>query len=340
MGAGIKSAIVRKSASIKNQKLPSTPLSVLALLLMMGPSGGEYLLASDLPQFPIDRSPIERTSLPPLQSVKPSIEGSSDTVTASELGLVGDGVTDNTQILRKLLSEPGKIVIIPSGHYRTGSLTVPSNTKLIMRSGVVLEDNGMLGGNERLLSIFGDHVSIEAYGAKILTANGLYSGGEQRHGVFLYGASDVIIEGLESSGHAGDGFYIGGPRGNPSTNIRLLDCSAKENWRQGISVTNATRLLVEDSEFSYTTGKKPEAGLDFEPNFVSDVLDHILVVRANTKGNMGGGILVWLGKLSNMSTPVDITIVDHFSSDEVWSIRAFGSKDVRGVLRYVSSTAH
>jgi hypothetical protein len=230
--------------------------------------------------------------------------------------LVGDGVTDNTDAFRQMFASPGRSIQIHEGDYVTGPFTIPGNTLLVLDPGVTIRDSGQLGAEERVMSIRGDDVHIVGYGARVIANRADYTTGEQRHGVFIWSVHRVVIEGLESSGHGGDGFYIGGLSGNPSTDITIQGCRADNNRRQGISITSARRVYVADCELMNTNGTAPEFGVDLEPNEPVDVLDHIVLLRPQTMFNQGGGIMIALDKLNSTSEPVDIVVIDHKSEGE------------------------
>jgi hypothetical protein len=231
-------------------------------------------------------------------------------------GLVGDGRTDNTVMLQSLLAEPNRRVTIPPGDYVTGALTIPSNTILVLQPGVTLRDSGRLGEHQRLINILGENVRITGRGARVIADRGAYTTGEQRHGIFIYGAQHVLIEWLESSSHGGDGFYIGGDVGSPASDIVIKGCRADGNRRQGLSITSARRVWVIDCEFTQTQGTLPEFGIDIEPDLPGEVLDKLRLIRPRTWANRGGGIQIGLHDLRPTSEPVDIVVVDHWSLDE------------------------
>src|SRR5690606_9296862 len=104
------------------------------------------------------------------------------------------------------------------------------------------------------------------WGAEVTMDRTDYSSGEQRHGVFIYGASNVCVEGLQSNDSGGDGFYIGGDIGDHPVNVRLVGCSADNNRRQGMSITQGEHLRIIDFRGTNTTGTNPQDGIDIEPN--------------------------------------------------------------------------
>jgi len=252
-------------------------------------------------------------------------------------GLVGDAKTDNTEALRKLLGDGNRTIDIAPGDYVTGSLRIPGNTVLLLDRGVTLRDSGHLGPNDRLINIFEDNVVMRGPGARIIANRQDYTTGEQRHGVMIYGASNVVIDGVESSGHGGDGFYIGSPAGKaPPHNIVLSHCLASNNRRQGLSITSGKEVIVADCTFQYTKGTAPQFGIDVEPGQPKEALDHIVLLRPTTRGNHSGGISLYLDALNGTDTPVDIQVLGHVSRDEPVAFKPHGKSGPAWRLQYAA----
>jgi hypothetical protein len=252
------------------------------------------------------------------------------TVKASTFGAIGDGLTLNTRAFQEALGTGGRTVIVEPGDYVTSQLRIPSNTILILQAGVTLRDAGLLQEGQRLINIFSENVRIEGLGARVIADRSDYTTGEQRHGIFIFGARNVAITGLESSGHGGDGFYIG----DYASDIVITGCLADDNRRQGLSITSASRVYVADCEFSNTRGTAPEFGIDLEPNNARDLMRDIIIVRPQTIRNNGGGILIILDKYDAGSQPATITIVDHASQRERDVLRPTGARAGRDLIRY------
>lgn len=250
-------------------------------------------------------------------------------------GLVGDGKTDNTEALRKLLGDGNRTVHIAPGDYVIGSLRIPGNVVLLLDPGVTLRDSGHLGPSDRLINIFQDNVLVKGTGARIIANRQDYTTGEQRHGVMIYGAANVVIDGVESSGHGGDGFYIGTPGGKSAPhNIVLTHCLASNNRRQGLSITGGRQIIVADCTFQYTKGTAPQFGVDVEPNNPQDILEHIVLLRPTTRANNSGGISLYLDGLKGADTPVDIQVLGHVSLDERPAFKAHGKSAPQWRLQY------
>jgi hypothetical protein len=285
--------------------------------------------------FPITYSDVARSTIGAKMRASHGPISTNQTVDGRKARLIGDGSTDNTAAFRALFSRPGQRIEIPAGDYLTGSFVIPDDTILVLLHGVTIQDNGHLGPEERFIRITGSRVRIEGDHSIVRANRADYTTGEQRHGVFIFGATNVTIQGVESTSHGGDGFYVGGPPGHPATNVSIVDCLGTNNRRQGLSVTNARHLDVLNSEFSGTNGTPPAFGIDVEPNSPADVLDGIWLVRVRTSSNHGGGISLYLGQLNATSAPVDIMISDHSSSNETPPLQSKGSLAVRGIARYI-----
>lgn len=203
--------------------------------------------------------------------------------------------------------------------YLVGELTAPpAGAKILLPPGCILKDSGALGTTDRLLNIENDNCHIVGWGAKVQMTRADYTTGEHRHGVAIGpGATNIAIEGLESSDTGGDGFYIFGDRVTPlcPTNISLVGCKADNNRRQGLSITFGRNIRIIDFEGTNTTGTAPSSGIDIEPNDPADILEDIKIIRARCTGNDGSGIQVFLANWNAVNNYADIDIVEPYTAD-------------------------
>jgi hypothetical protein len=230
-------------------------------------------------------------------------------------GLNGDDSTDNTTAFTNLCAIAGQAIFIKRGTYRTGPFTLPANTLLYLEPGTVIKAVSTLGANDRLVNITNDNIHIVGWGAKVQMVRADYTSGEQRHGVRIYGAQNVTIEGLESSSTGGDGYYVGGDAGDPATRIKLIGVVADDNRRQGLSVVNARHFRAVDCLFQNTNGTAPCAGYDIEPNATTDVLEDIKMIRCRCVGNDGPGVEVFLAAWNATGNYADIEIIEQYTND-------------------------
>lgn len=117
------------------------------------------------------------------------------------------------------------------------------------------------------------------------------SDGEWGHGINLLGCENVYIE-THVSDCWGDGVYLGrGGIDYPNRNI-TLKVVCDNNRRQGISITHAENVYVNDSVLSNTNGTAPQAGIDIEPN-ADEFCKNIFINNLLTTGNSGAGVQVY-----------------------------------------------
>jgi hypothetical protein len=317
-----------------NIKLRSTAVFGVLLLLTACQGQTDDGLAVTTP--PAATAATEATTIDAQTSSATSAPNfpASQYVEASVAGLVGDGTTDNTAAFQSLLAAGNRTIHVPAGDYLTGRLEIPGNTVLRLDPGVIIRDSGHLGVEDRLINIERDNVYIGGLGARVISNRSDYTSGEQRHGIFIFGASNIVIDGVESTGHGGDGFYVGGPLGRPSQDVVLKGCLASNNRRQGLSITSAARVLVVDCQFDHTNGTAPQFGIDLEPDRPSDLLSQIRILRPYTLANAGGGIAIYLQNLDGSSPPVDIQIIEHLSRDESPALDARGSPAAPVSIQY------
>jgi hypothetical protein len=83
---------------------------------------------------------------------------------------------------------------------------------------------------------------------------------------------------------------------------------------QGMSIISVVGMVVSNSTFSNTNGTAPQFGIDLEPNRVEDELQDVHITGCRFIGNVGGGIMMGLHKLSDYGVPplhdTTITISD------------------------------
>jgi hypothetical protein len=219
------------------------------------------------------------------------------------------GTTNMTTAITAALASGHRVIFQPET-YLTGVLTPPEDCAIYMPPGCVLQAISTLGANDRLLTITNDRVHIVGWGAKVQMTRSDYGSGEQRHGVYIYGADDVVIEGLESTGCGGDGFYVGGA----SVGTRLISCKGSNNRRQGLSITSARNFRDIDGEWTTSNGTAPSGGIDIEPNSSSDLMDDIKIIRPRCTGNDGPGIEVFLYNWNAVTNYADIEIISPYTA--------------------------
>jgi len=241
----------------------------------------------------------------------------TDTVWSNVLfyGAKGDGVTDDTASIQKAIddsSKKGTVAFIPKGVYLINvdkTLKIRDSTVLLMDKEAILRAIPSKSSKTAIISITAvENVAIiggilegERYGH-------LGEDGEWGMGIRIYGSSNVLIKNTQANNCWGDGFYIGtSTLKNYSENVRLIDVSADNNRRQGISLISGKNIEIIRPRLTNTHGTDPSAGIDIEPNNSNNVLENIKIIDAYTENN-AIGLQIGLGKLNKNSRSISIDI--------------------------------
>ena len=239
---------------------------------------------------------------------------------ADALRLAFDPV-DSTAALQAAIDSGARRVTFPyvGRPWIVRPIRLRSHLELVLEPGVMLlaKKGEFRGGGDSLLSAFGmEDLTIRGYGAVLRMRkedyqHAPYSRAEWRMGIGLYDCRRVRIEGLRIESTGGDGIMLGsGTNHRPCEDVVIRDCVCHDNHRQGISVVNARRILLENCVFSGTSGTPPEAGIDLEPDLPEEQLSECVVRHCRFENNAGHAILVYLNRMSSKSRDVSI-LFDH-----------------------------
>ncbi len=231
-------------------------------------------------------------------------------VSILDYGAFANDVIADTPALIAAMSGGGRTVRVPAGEYRVGKLSIPSNTVLELATGAVLRDTGQLGEFDSLINVVGVS-NVRILGGQV-TANRAYTTGEFRHGIFVRFAANVEINSVVSSGHGGDGIYLG----TGTDRVTIVSTAGTQNRRNGLSIVSGTNVLVHSSVFSSTSGTAPSCGIDAEPNNNGDMVQNITISSVTTFGNAGCGISVFLKAYTPSAPPAIVSIIGHRSFAE------------------------
>lgn len=114
-------------------------------------------------------------------------------------------------------------------------------------------------------------------------------------GIDLFGPSDSSIEMMIIKNAYVDGIYIdcaGSKRSIPGNGITISHTRVTNSQRNNISLICGKNVHVEDSELSFASGAKPEAGIDVEENSDGQSVPGFSLVRTNIHHNHQEGILL------------------------------------------------
>lgn len=181
-----------------------------------------------------------------------------------------------------------------------------SNMELQFDNGVVVtaKPGAFPDESDCLFTVaYENNVTFTGYGATLRMQKAEYTTGEWRMGIRMYGGSGNTVRGLTIRDTGGDGIYVGA---SGATNTTIKDVVCINNKRQGISVISARNLLIDNCTLINTNGTAPAAGIDFEPNSDTDVLDNCTVRKCIFAGNAGGGLLFALNAAQSAAATVAV----------------------------------
>lgn len=210
----------------------------------------------------------------------PSIQGAIDGLPASGgTVLVGAGVFD----VREKIRLPSNVELRGAGMQRT---------ILVLADGVrdhLISNADLTKGNSNI-TIRDLQLQGNQDGQRILEPDGRLMRGKSdawSFGVRFANVSDSRIENVEASDFTKDGFYLGYNRYNGTYRTRLLNCRARDNGRNGISLTHGSFNVIEGCEIHNNNRIERVGGIQLEPDEGLEV-SHNLIVRNRVSGNYTG----------------------------------------------------
>jgi hypothetical protein len=130
-----------------------------------------------------------------------------------------------------------------------------------------------------------------------------YKKGEWRHCLSMYNCRNVNIKDLTFQKSGGDGIYL-----NAVKNVAIENVVVDDNYRQGISVIAAEKLLIQNSVIKNTNGTAPQCGIDFEPNRPSEKIVNCQVVGCRFENNAHSAVNLSLARKDETPVAIDIVV--------------------------------
>ncbi len=224
---------------------------------------------------------------------------------------------DATDAIQAAIDSGAKTVTIPymGAPWIVRPITLRSNLELTFEPGVLVlakKDEFKGRGDSLFTAVGAQNLTVRGYGATLRMRkkdyqNPPYERAEWRMGMAFRGCQHVLVEGVHVESTGGDGFYVdGGGELGWCDDITFRNCVSHDNHRQGLSVISAQNLLVENCEFSGTSGTPPEAGIDLEPDGPEQRFVNCVIRNCRFENNSGHQILVYLKPMTSASEPVSI----------------------------------
>lgn len=215
------------------------------------------------------------------------------------------------KIMNKVVIEGGKYSV--SADSFQSALNISSNVELIINGSIHLVPNDYKGCYVLTIQD-AKNVTITGMGC-IYGDKHTHKGkeGEWGHGICILGSENITIQDINVRDCWGDCIYVG----NSSKNVIIKNSKLDHGRRQGISVTSADRVIIEDCVISNVSGTEPQAAIDIEPNH-NENIDNIMIRNVQCR-NCYGGIEAWRPEDARIGS-LSIEGCSVINSHKRWSI--------------------
>lgn len=204
-------------------------------------------------------------------------------VTPEDFGAVGDGITDDTVAINKALEHSNVLNM----NAKTYLVSADQETAIAINA-----NNKTINGNGATIKI--KPVSDEYY--KVINAKGdtrisnltiigerdehVGNSGEWGMGIHLSNSNYAHIENVTVKNCWGDGIYLGSENSdtgeNGCANVTITNCIIDNNRRNGISVINCDKFVIDRCTISNTHGTNPQSGVNIERNLDNEITEGII----------------------------------------------------------------
>ncbi|MBU4439602.1 MAG: right-handed parallel beta-helix repeat-containing protein, partial [Acetobacterium sp.] len=208
-----------------------------------------------------------------------------------DYGAKGDGATNDTAAIQTALNE-NSAVYIPDGTYLVNvdqTLKPKSSQTITLSQNAVLKAMPSANGYNAVVRMIGVS-NVIITGGKIVGERNNHQGtsGEWGMGIHvIQGSNNITISNITVSDCWGDGIFLGD---SPAvTDVTIDNVIGDNNRRQGLSITDAKRVIIKNSIFKNTNGTLPQAGIDIEPD-ANQTSEDIQIINTQCYGNAGSGL--------------------------------------------------
>lgn len=203
--------------------------------------------------------------------------------------IASDGI-DDSQAIQAAIVESSDVLgtaYIPAGTWDVTAniIKAVTNTTIVLDKDAILKLKATNLANYSVIEIK-DVFNVNISGGSIVADRAIHTGttGEWGMGINILNSSNVNIENLVVRDAWGDGFYVG----STSSNVQFCKVTADNARRNGMSITSANTVLVDDSTFSNTKGTLPQSGLGLEPN-ANELVTNITIKNSKFFNNYASG---------------------------------------------------
>ncbi|MCQ2258766.1 MAG: right-handed parallel beta-helix repeat-containing protein [Bacteroidaceae bacterium] len=116
-----------------------------------------------------------------------------------------------------------------------------------------------------------------------------------RHNVCITKCKNVRLENITTTNAFTDGLYL-----RDNDGIIVSNLLAKNNGRQGCSITSGKNITINNSVFSGSYRVPPMSGLDIEPSLPNDVISGVSIIGCEFYDNRANGMVIFLKECNHI----------------------------------------
>jgi parallel beta-helix repeat protein len=200
-----------------------------------------------------------------------------------------DGLSDAAAIQSVIDSTSANLTTayIPAGTYNVAAnqLVLKTNTTLVLHPQAVIQMAPTSSGTYSLFDVTNVN-NVNVSGGTIIADRLAHTGttGEWGMGAYIRTATNVNFESITVKDAWGDGIYIG----INSANVKLCKVTVDNARRNGVSITSANNVFIDQGVYKNTHGTLPQSGIGLEPN-VNETVSNVTIKGAELSGNHASG---------------------------------------------------